>query len=234
MNPDRVYILGYSAGGDGVYQLAPRMADSWAAAAMMAGHPNGVSLLSVRNLPFALQCGGNDAAYNRNKVAKEYGEQLEKWHKEDPKGYVNYVKIHEGKGHWMNLEDKAALPWMAKFSRNPIPEKIVWKQVGAAHDRFYWLAVPTEEAKGGTLVVATREGQKIDLASVEGINQLTIRLDDRMADLDKPVSVTHAGKELLSVTPKRTIATLINTLEGRGDPKLMFSAEVSVKVPMAK
>lgn len=234
VNPDRVYILGYSAGGDGVYQLAPRMADSWAAAAMMAGHPNGVSLLSVRNLPFALQCGGNDAAYNRNKVAKEYGEQLEKWHKEDPKGYVNFVKIHEGKGHWMNLEDKVALPWMAKFSRNPIPEKIVWKQVGAAHDRFYWLAVPTDEAKGGTLVVATREGQKIDLASVEGINQLTIRLDDRMADLDKPVSVTHAGKELLSVTPKRTIATLVNTLEGRGDPKLMFSAEVAVKVPTAK
>lgn len=26
VNPDRVYILGYSAGGDGVWQLAPRMA----------------------------------------------------------------------------------------------------------------------------------------------------------------------------------------------------------------
>lgn len=39
VNPDRVYLLGYSAGGDGVYQLAPRMADRFAAAAMMAGHP---------------------------------------------------------------------------------------------------------------------------------------------------------------------------------------------------
>src|SRR6185436_20154386 len=52
VNPDRVYVMGYSAGGDGVYQLAPRMADTWAAAAMMAGHPNGVPLLSLRNLPF--------------------------------------------------------------------------------------------------------------------------------------------------------------------------------------
>jgi hypothetical protein len=43
---------------------------------MMAGHPNGVSLLSLRNVPFALQVGGNDAAYNRNKVAREYGDQL--------------------------------------------------------------------------------------------------------------------------------------------------------------
>ena len=45
VNPDKVYILGYSAGGDGVYQMAPRMADWWAGAAMMAGHPNGVPLL---------------------------------------------------------------------------------------------------------------------------------------------------------------------------------------------
>ncbi|MBT4693763.1 MAG: hypothetical protein HOB73_10500, partial [Planctomycetaceae bacterium] len=40
VNPNRVYVLGYSAGGDGVYQIGPRMADTWAAASMMAGHPN--------------------------------------------------------------------------------------------------------------------------------------------------------------------------------------------------
>ena len=74
VNPDRVYILGYSAGGDGVYQLGPRMADYWAGAAMMAGHPNGVSLLSLRNVPFALQVGADDADYDRNKIAREYGE----------------------------------------------------------------------------------------------------------------------------------------------------------------
>ncbi|MCK6500279.1 MAG: hypothetical protein L6Q38_12470, partial [Nitrospira sp.] len=53
VNPDKVYLLGYSAGGDGVWQLAPRMADRFAAAAMMAGHPNEASLLGLRNLPFA-------------------------------------------------------------------------------------------------------------------------------------------------------------------------------------
>ena len=78
VDPNRVYLLGYSAGGDGVYQMAPRMADRWAAAAMMAGHPNGVSLLSLRNVPFALQVGANDSAYNRNTVGREYGELLDK------------------------------------------------------------------------------------------------------------------------------------------------------------
>lgn len=84
VNPNRVYVLGYSAGGDGVYQLGPRMADHWAAASMMAGHPNGVSILSLRNVPFAIQVGGNDSAYDRAKVGQAYGEQLAQLRKEDP------------------------------------------------------------------------------------------------------------------------------------------------------
>jgi hypothetical protein len=234
VNPERVYVLGYSAGGDGVYQLAPRMADYWAGAAMMAGHPNGVSMLSLRNLPFALQVGANDSAYNRNKVAKEYGEQLEKLNKDDPKGYTHFVKIHEGKGHWMNLEDKAALPWMAKYTRNTLPERIVWKQTGAVHDRFYWLAAPPKQAKGDSLVIVTRDGQTFDVVASEKVDDLLIRLDDRMADLDKAVIVTQNGRKLYEATPPRTIGVMLRTLFGRGDPKLMFDAEVSVAVPIVK
>ncbi len=233
VNPDRVYVMGYSAGGDGVYQLAPRMADRWAAAAMMAGHPNGVSMLSVRNVPFALQVGGNDAAYSRNKVGREYGELLAKLQKDDPQGYRHFVRIHEGKGHWMDMEDKAALPWMAGFSRDPVPTRVVWKQTGTPHDRSYWLATPTKEAVSDSMVIAQREGQCIDVTAAEKVSTLLVRLDDRMVDFEKPVVVTHAGKELFSGKPVRTIGTMLRTLEGRGDPKLMFDAELTVKLPVA-
>ncbi|MFO0864768.1 MAG: hypothetical protein U0744_08970 [Gemmataceae bacterium] len=224
-----MYVLGYSAGGDGVYQIAPRMADYWAAAAMMAGHPNGVSMLSLRNVPFALQVGGNDAAYNRNKVGREYGEKLEKLRKDDPGGYEHFVKIHEGKGHWMNLEDKAALPWMAKFTRNPIPDRIVWMQSGAVHDRSYWLGVPADSAFGGAEIVAKRKGQKIEIVRAsEKVSKLFVRLDDRMADLDQPIEISVRGEPRFSGTPTRTMATMLKTLTGRGDPKLMFDAEIAI------
>jgi hypothetical protein len=234
VNPERVYVLGYSAGGDGVYQLAPRMADYWAGAAMMAGHPNGVSMLSLRNVPFALQVGANDSAYGRNKVGKEYGEQLDRLHRDDPHGYEHFVKIHEGKGHWMNLEDRAALPWLAKYSRNSTPERVVWKQTGVPHDRFYWLGVPPEQMKTDTLVIARREGQTVQIASAEKVGKLLIRLDDRMADLDRPITVTHAGKQLYAGTSARTLEVMFKTLAGRGDPKLMFDAEVVVDLPPGK
>jgi hypothetical protein len=226
VNPDRVYVLGYSAGGDGVYQLAPRLADHWAAAAMMAGHPNGGSLLSLRNVPFALQVGANDDAYQRNKMGKEYGEQLDKWKKDDPKGYEHFVRIREGKGHWMNLEDKEALPWMAKFTRNPIPERIVWKQTKILQTRSYWLAV--DEPRSDSLVIAERKGQTVEIVSSEKVRNLLLRFDDRMLDLEQPVKIVQAGKELYAGTPSRTIRTMVQTLAGRGDPKLIFTAEVSV------
>lgn len=77
VNPNKVYLLGYSAGGDGVYQMAPRLADYWAAAAMMAGHPNDASPLSLSNLPFTIHMGAEDAAFNRNKKAEEWKGLLE-------------------------------------------------------------------------------------------------------------------------------------------------------------
>ena len=231
VDPDRVYVMGYSAGGDGVYQLAPRMADSWAAAGMMAGHPNGVSLLSVRNVPFALQVGGLDAAYNRNQVGKEYGEQLAKLRADDPEGYLSFVKIHDGKGHWMNGEDKVALPWMAERTRNPVPARVVWKQTGTPHDRMYWLAVPKSEAKGDSLLIATYQGQEVSIEKAEGISHLRIHLDDRMLNLDKPITVTYQGKTIFNAIVPRTASTMVETLENRGDPKLVFDGAIDLELP---
>jgi hypothetical protein len=230
VNPNRVYVMGYSAGGDGVYQLAPRMADHWAAAAMMAGHPNGVSLLSLRNVPFALQVGGDDAAYDRNKVGKEYGKTLDKWRADDPDGYEHLVRIHPGKPHWMGGQDKLALPWMATFTRDPLPAKVVWKQTGTPHERSYWLAVPAKEAKDGSLVAATRDKQTVEIVTAEKVESLLVRFDDRVTDLDKPVKVTKGGKELFVGEAVRTVGTLAKTLAGRGDPALVFDAEVQVTV----
>lgn len=230
VNPDRVYLLGYSAGGDGVYQLAPRMADTWAAAAMMAGHPNGVPLLSLRNVPFALQVGGNDSAYNRNTVGRQYGESLSQLHEADPKGYENFVKIHEGKPHWMDLEDAAALPWMAKFTRNPVPDRVVWRQSGTPHDRSYWLAVPPATASVESLVAVRRTGQSIEIERAEKITTLLVWLDDRMVDLDQPVTILRSGQTLRTETPARTIGQMLKTLAGRGDPRLMFCAEIAVEL----
>lgn len=93
VDPNKVYLMGYSAGGDGVYQLAPRMADRFAAASMMAGHPNEAKADGLRNVPFALFMGANDSAYNRNRIAADRKKVLKDFQQKDPDGYVHSVSI---------------------------------------------------------------------------------------------------------------------------------------------
>ncbi|WP_435008880.1 alpha/beta hydrolase [Tundrisphaera lichenicola] len=228
---DKVYLMGYSAGGDGVYQLAPRMADRLAAASMMAGHPNEASPLGLRNLPFAIHVGADDAAYNRNKVTREWGDKLDRLREDDPSGYLHLTEIHPGRGHWMNREDASAVPWMAKFRRDPIPNKVVWYQDNVTRGRFYWLAVEDGQAQAGASVVADREGQEVRITKLDGVDRLIVRLDDRMLDLDRPVTIKVMGDTVFEGLPSRTIATLARTLEGPGDPGLTFAAEIVVTAP---
>ncbi len=230
INPNRVYLMGYSAGGDGVYQLAPRMADRFAAAAMMAGHPNDASPLGLRDLPFTIHVGADDNGYNRNKVAAEWNGLLDELQKHDPDGYVHEVQLHQGRGHWMNREDAVAVDWMAKFTRTPLPKRIVWNQSSVTHDRLYWLAVPAKEAAKGELVIAERDGQHVNIVKHDGVSDLVVMLNDRMLDLDQPVVVTADGREVFNGKARRTIGDLAATLAECGDPDLIFDARVPVNL----
>lgn len=218
VDPDRVYLLGYSAGGDGVWQLAPRMADRFAAASMMAGHPNEAGVAGLRNLPFGIFMGGADAAYDRNKIAAEKSAELAKLHAADPGGYGSMTRIYPGLPHWMNRKDAEALPWMAQFTRNPWPKRIVWVQDDVTHDRFYWLHLPDgAQAKAGDRIDARVEGQAITIDGAVPAG-LTLRLSDRLVDLDRPVRVTVNGRVAFTGKVPRTAAAIVRSLAERADP----------------
>ena len=228
VNPNKIYLMGYSAGGDGVYQLAPRMADRFAAASMMAGHPNDANPLGLRNLPFMIFMGGKDAAYKRNQIAAVWGEKLEKLRAGDSGGYRHKVTIYKELGHWMNGKDREALPWMAKNTRNPWPKKVVWCQSNRTHDRFYWLSVPKDQAKGGQVIEAQVIGQKIEIKA-EGIGQVTLRLSDELLSLDKEVIVIVNGAEKFRGKVTRSVEAIWSSYQERLDPAVAASAQLNLK-----
>lgn len=232
VNPDRVYIMGYSAGGDGVYQLAPRMADRLAAASMMAGHPNETQPDSLRNLPFTIHMGARDSAYRRNEIAAEWKDKLKTLRDADPNGYPHEVTLHEGRAHWMNLEDRVAVPWMAKFERNRFPDRIVWKQDDVTHERFYWLQVTADNAKGRPRIVATRSGNTVTIEQSD-VGEVTILASDEIFNLAERLTIRHADSTLFNGRVERTVATLAESLLERDDPRLTFSAAVTVTIPQS-
>lgn len=154
VDPNRVYVMGFSAGGDGVYQIAARMPDRFGAVSMMAGHPNGVSVHNYRNLGFQIQMGQNDAAFGRNQQAANYDGLLNQEVALDPTGYAHATYIHPGGDHnsWQattytapqpnpvltNPADvakpnaattnanTAAYTWMSGYKRNPYPARVAF------------------------------------------------------------------------------------------------------------
>lgn len=225
---NKVYLLGYSAGGDGLYRMAPRMADRWAAASMMAGHPGEASQVNLRNLPFMIWMGENDKAYDRNKWAVTCGNRLDSLQAADPSGYIHETHIVKDKGHWMDRADTLAIGWMAKYKRNPYPEKIVWRQEQVVLPSFYWLSIPLDEAKHGMEVRVKRQGNAIAIEKND-YTELTIYLNDEMFDLDKPINILYQGKTIYNDIVRRKLNNIIDTWKDRHDVNYLFPAKLVIR-----
>ena len=227
VNPDKVYILGYSAGGDGIWRLAPRMADHWAAASMMAGHPGDVSLVNVRNLPFMIWMGGKDEAYNRNREAAIRGAQMDSLQAQDPEGYIHETHILADKGHWMDREDRAAVPWMAQYRRNPWPRHLVWQQESVLKEHFYWVSVPQDEMERGKRVEISVKKNVISILRCD-YSTLRLRLSPELLPLKGKVVVKYKGKTLYKGKPEPSAATFRKTLHQMQDPRMAAPVEIEV------
>ena len=223
VNPDKVYLMGYSAGGDGVWRMAPRMADSWAAASMMAGHPGDVRLENLRNTPFMIWCGALDSAYNRNKECELRGLVMDSLQNQDSGGYIHETHIVEGKGHWMDRVDTLAVDWMAQYVRNPYPEKIVWVQSEVTRPYFYWLMAPEDELARDKTVRIERHGNVVDISQCD-YSRLKLFFNDQMVDLDKDLIINYESQNVFKGRLKRDYSLLKSTLQERGDLRYSFSA----------
>lgn len=245
-NPNRVYIMGYSAGGDGVYQMAPRMADRWAAAAMMAGYPNHASPINLRDIGFTMHVGALDSSYGRNTMAVTYGNMIKKLQDADPGFYQYDVKVHPGKPHWMDQEDTVALSWIDLFTRNPYPRKVVWHQdttVGTnsfpsdpirpvkgapTQYQFYWVALQERNPQAKpALITAEIKGQEVDIVDAN-VDSLFVLLNDSLIDLDRPVAVYWKGNKIFSALAPRTLANLYRSVQDRGDRDYAFPVRLKL------
>ncbi len=223
INPDRIYITGYSAGGDGVYQITARMADYFAAANMSAGHPNGVDLTNVSNMPLYLQCGENDDAYDRNKVTEEYGKNEN----------VERAFIHKGKPHNFidngesmqlltdgTFADTNAIRLVSRHERNPYPEKIEWNLSLKKDDLFYY--VESEATDGIAEVI--REGNKFTVTG----DCDAIYVNNLMIDCTKPIVVVYNGREM-SFDYEYDEEVVEKTYRRRFDKSLAFTMKISLE-----
>ena len=255
IDPDRVYLMGFSMGAIGVFHIGPSLPDRWAAVAGSSGFTylgarGRAAPENLRNLPIMIQIGTHDMDFLRYPYAKAFAEFIQGLHSRDSGGYLLEYKEHVGQKHMIN--DRDTPEWLGKFTRDSRPKRIVWHQpilpiplgkedmpkvleqnyafAGHLRHRLYWLRndAPTAFQR----LVVSREGNNtFRIEQSCHVERLTLLLDDRLADLDKPVRVMAGEKEMARAQVTRTVSALVASLVEYGDPGLMFCAELNVTPP---
>ena len=251
VNPDKVYLTGFSAGGDGVYAISPRMADRFAAVNMSSGHPNGVSLVNLSNLPIQLQAGEFDTAYDRHTVTAEYGIYLDELQAAFGGGYVHRTLIHFNAGHnyadyspkplmvmtdsraWLESGERSVTrvdcfppDYFASFVRDPYPSALIWDLATRAELRetnsFYYLRAP--KTTTGTIRIDLADNS-VSIKTEELNGDFEILFNEEMVDFSRPLSFTLDGKTVV-LQLQADKALLAETTLDRGDPRYQFEASV--------
>jgi pimeloyl-ACP methyl ester carboxylesterase len=117
VDSNRIFLVGFSAGGDGVYRLATKLSDRFAAVNMSSGHPgnpdgdpNRVQFDNLANLPFCSQVGELDnSVKDRAKVVAGASDVIEDLKKKAVAlgHYTHDCFVHAGGSHtsWERAED---------------------------------------------------------------------------------------------------------------------------------
>ena len=228
VDPNRVYLLGFSAGGDGVYQVTPRLADRWAAANMSAGHHNGTSPKNLYRVPFLLQVGEKDERFTRHQETVKFMLKLAQLKKEHPDGYLHAAFVHENRGHnfldndpkeskqnimadpeaWLMKKDRRAVPrntnaitWVSQHRRNPSPERLVWDLKTQA-DRS------GRSADGKSLWTVKNRGKQFYWLDAAGHDAGSLGVNEVIAKIDRKenaVMIEKAGTYLRILLSQRSL-----------------------------
>ncbi|MBO4336062.1 MAG: hypothetical protein J5846_09595 [Desulfovibrio sp.] len=228
---NRIYLLGYSAGGDGVWRLATRMPDAFAAASMMAGHPGDVSLVNLYNLPFMIWVGENDSAYHRNEECAQRIQELAQLRKRsNDQGYLFSGHIVQGKGHWMDHEDDAALSWISKFTRNLYPNHVIWRQEEVLRCHMYQLEVDINKAQRGMEAIVDFDYANNSITVKKSdYDILYININDDMFDMDKNIKVfNQARKIIFEGIVERKKSQLLHSLHVYGGIYAKYPGQIAI------
>ncbi len=231
VDPNRVFLAGYSAGGDGVYNLGARAADRFASAAMSAGHPNDAKIENLRNLPFYIFMGENDNSYGRADVARQWRDRFAELQSADPEGYKHNVWLFPGVGHAdlaSRRYDEGAVANTAQWERNAKLSRVIWMQDDVINLRKYNLSV--ESATQSDELIVAYDGNNITIESTT-YNKFTIWLNDDMVDLDQNITVSYQGEVIYHGQLARTELNIQESIKDRYDPLYIFPAKIEIVLP---
>lgn len=243
VDTNRIYLTGHSMGGYGTWTIGAHHADVFAGLAAFAGAPTPVYdrgdtgqrevvaiesgvLPSLQNLPIFVYQSLDDPRVPpaANVFAAAELERLQR----ERGGYVHLYQQVDGRGHdFPDGGPGQGLAWALDHVRDPRPKALTWQPHRAWKRMFYWLWWE-EPAIGQTLCAKVAARNEIAIDSPLEPRGLALLLDERLVDLEQPVTVTVNGERKFHGIPERRLSTLLRTAAERNDAELLFPARIDL------
>ena len=227
VNPNKVFLMGYSHGGYGAFFIGPQMADRFAAihasaAAPATGNEVGKNLLNTR---FSYMVGELDRMYGRHDRCVAFDKYMKELKGDRKDVYPYTFELIKGAPHG-GLPDRHKIKDMIDAVRQPVPREVRWQTSYDVVKSFNWLHVP--KPGNNKEVTATCRNNVLKIES-PNLDELHVYLDERLADYGKPLAIDACGQKSEQKL-KPSLRTLCETLAERGDPELMFATRVELKL----
>ncbi|MBM4033489.1 MAG: hypothetical protein FJ291_17135 [Planctomycetes bacterium] len=217
IDPDRVFVIGYSMGGAGVYTLAAHYPDLWAGGIVLCGRPRNYlwkdfdpakvepfkrHLLDLESgaphvhnylhVPFLVFQGTADVLIDPAQ-AYRFVEDMTRLELR-----AKLVRL-DGQSHWIadeSFSTPQAFEWMESQRRVAAPKNVRFKSYSLLYTRAWWLNIEAFERWGepAEANATLQPGNKLDLTT-NNVARLTLRPPKELADPKAPLAATVNGKE---------------------------------------
>lgn len=262
IDPDRVYLVGYSMGGIGTYYIGPRLKGMLAGIGPGAGSWHAIYWPGLVNLPVYILHGKRDM---RGPLATNFPNAEQANDFLSKLGYAvefRAVDATHTEG-WPRGEGKRMAEWLLKHPRDPLAKHVILAspcardfrapEAPARPDR--WLAIesigdaklPLEGLKigsggaerttislaMGTLDATWSAANRLEVQAVN-VRRFRVGIHPKLVNLKKPVTIAVNGAEVFSGLVPTRLASLLTSLDERRDPSVWFINELAVDVPAVK
>ena len=228
VDPNKVFIMGYSHGGYGAFAVGPKMPDHFAAIHASAAAPTDgeTTAVTLRNTVFTYMIGENDTMYGRRERCEKFNESVQKLREGRTNIYPVTMQFIAGNGH-TGLPDRDKIASMYPAVRNPVPRNLSWLMTDSVITDFFWLQA-RNPAKNLRIDAACHDN-RLTLTTSTNMTA-TVLLDSRLIDLKRPVVAEIDGRKT-TMRLKPSLLTLCRTMSLRGDPDLAFSTAIELPLP---
>jgi pimeloyl-ACP methyl ester carboxylesterase len=194
VDPERIYLCGFSMGGAGTFELGLKHPDIWAACVPVCGALGDMELVeNGGNLPFWIHTGGLDdvlpAEQSHAAYQKAVSLGFEHW---------KYTE-HEEMGHSFHVDWSQVEKWLLNQRRVQRPAKIHFCSSEPA--KAYWLEIQGKLQDEISAKITLHVGEQLISITTANVSDYILHLHSAPIEPSKEVVVMENGKEVFRDLP---------------------------------